>query len=163
MPKYPYISEHFEFKELTASKSFPDLVSANRRYFLLEPYLTRLTTFAEYMLEAIRFDIDGPLMINSCARCPQLNKAVGGTDKSQHQFDMPGPGAADIWTPVMSIEKLFELIQTKTEVCWHQLRVYPHRHFIHISMPTGKNDGQVKIVLDRIPAGFFMDHAEGDR
>jgi hypothetical protein len=159
--KYPYISEHFKFEELTNSKDHPELVEANRHYFLLEPYLTRLTTFAEYTLESIRFDVGGPVMANSCARCPQLNKAVGGSETSQHMFDMPGPGAADIWTPVMSIEELFKTIETKTKICWHQLRVYPHRRFIHISMPTGKNDGQVKIVLDRIPADFFMDHAEG--
>lgn len=161
--KYPYISEHFKFEELTNSKDHPELIEKNRRYFLLEPYFTRLITFAEYMLEAIRFDVDGPLMVNSCARCPQLNKAVGGSETSQHMFDMPGPGAGDIWTPTMSIEELYKTIQTKTKVFWHQLRVYPDRHFIHISMPTGKHDGQVKIVMDTIPAYFYMDHAEGDR
>jgi hypothetical protein len=151
------VSEHFSYYELTNSKQCPDLLTMNRKYFALEPYLTRLKTFSEYMLEAIREEVGGPLMVNSCARCPALNQAVGGSAYSQHKFDMPGPGAGDIWTPKMSIEKLFELIEKKVRVCWHQLRIYPNRGFIHISMPTGKNDGQVKIVLDRVPT-WFLDH-----
>ena len=153
------ISEHFSYYELTGSKDHPDLVAMNREYFAHEPYYTRLATFSEYMLECIRFEVDGPLMVNSCARFPLLNEAVGGSKTSQHRFEMPGPGAGDIWTPKMSIEKLFELIEKKCKLCWHQLRVYPDKGFIHISMPTGKNDGQVKIVLDTVPV-WFMDHAD---
>ncbi len=153
------ISEHFTFEELTKSKDHADLVKRNREYFSQAPYYTRLVTFTEYVLENIRFDVDGPLMVNSCARFPILNDAVGGSKTSQHLFELPGPGAADIWTPKMSIEKLFETIEKKTKITWHQLRVYPNRGFIHISMPTGKNDGQVKIVMDTVPV-WFLDHAD---
>ena len=153
------VSEHFTYYELTKSKDHPELVAANRAYFSVEPYYTRLVTFAEYTLEAIRFEVGGAVIVNSCARFPELNSAAGGSPTSQHRFEMPGPGAADIWARSIGIESLFELIEKKCQICWHQLRVYPDRGFIHVSMPTGKNDGQVKIVLNSAPV-WFMDHAD---
>jgi len=153
------VSEHFTFNELTKSKDHPELVAANREYFAVEPYYTRLVTFAEYTLEAIRFEVGGAVMVNNCARFPELNSAVGGSPTSQHRFELPGPGAADIWSRIMSIERLFELIEKKCQINWHQLRIYPNRGFIHISMPTGKNDGQVKIVMDTVPV-WFLDHSD---
>jgi hypothetical protein len=151
------VSDHFTYYELTNSKNHPELLAANRDYFSEEPYLSRLEIFSESILEPIRFEVGGKVIVNSCGRYPELNKAVGGSETSQHRFEMPGPGAADIYAPSLSIEKLFELIEKRAGICWHQLRVYPDKGFIHISMPTGKNDGQVKIVLDTIPV-WFLDH-----
>jgi len=156
------ITKHFTYHELTNTRDHPELLQKNREYFAVEPYLSRLEIAAEYLLENIRECIDAPLMVNNGGRCPELNAAVGGVDTSQHRFELPGAGAFDIWTPAMGVEDLSKIILTKSSVQWYQLRVYPGHKFIHIGMPRGKNDGQVKIVLDRVPT-WYMDHAEGDK
>ena len=39
---------------------------------------------AEKVFEPLRAWVGGPIKINSFFRCPQLNKAIGGSTKSQH-------------------------------------------------------------------------------
>ena len=39
---------------------------------------------AEEVFEPLRTYVNGPIKINSFFRCPELNKAIGGSSKSQH-------------------------------------------------------------------------------
>ena len=39
---------------------------------------------AEKIFEPLRYEACGPIKINSFYRCPELNKAIGGSAKSQH-------------------------------------------------------------------------------
>ena len=39
---------------------------------------------AEKVFEPLREWVGGPIKINSFFRCPELNKAIGGSSKSQH-------------------------------------------------------------------------------
>ena len=45
-----------------------------------------LTLFIEKVLDPIREDWGGPIIISSGYRCPELNKAVGGVKTSGHQY-----------------------------------------------------------------------------
>ena len=75
------ISEHISYKESTRSttairkgiKNIPD----NKQ-------LSNMELLAEKVFEPLRKWVDGPIKINSFFRSPELNKAIGGSGKSQH-------------------------------------------------------------------------------
>ena len=46
--------------------------------------LLNMVTIAEEIFEPLRSYVGGPIKINSFFRCPELNKAIGGSGKSQH-------------------------------------------------------------------------------
>ena len=75
------ISKHISYKEGTNS------VTAIRRGIDNTPndkQLDNMVLLAEKVFEPLRVYINGPIKINSFFRCPQLNKAIGGSTKSQH-------------------------------------------------------------------------------
>lgn len=144
------VSANFSFKELTNTKDHPELLELNREYFLHEPYVSRLTVFAESTLEEIRDAVDAPVIINSCGRCPLLNTAVGGVKTSQHLFSTEYDGAADFYVPGQLVEVVaFKIFNYG--VRFYQLRVYTHSNFIHIGNPRIKNNGQIAFPESAIP------------
>ena len=75
------ISKHISYKEGTNS------VTAIRRGIDNTPndeQLNNMVLLAEKVFEPLRAWVGGPIKINSFFRCPQLNKAIGGSAKSQH-------------------------------------------------------------------------------
>ena len=46
--------------------------------------LDNMELVAEEVFEPLRAYVGGPIKINSFFRCPKLNKAIGGSSKSQH-------------------------------------------------------------------------------
>ena len=46
--------------------------------------LNNMELIAEEIFEPLRAYVGGPIKINSFFRCPKLNKAIGGSNKSQH-------------------------------------------------------------------------------
>ena len=75
------ISKHISYKEGTNS------VTAIRRGIDNTPndkQLDNMVLLAEKVFEPLRVWVGGPIKINSFFRCPQLNKAIGGSTKSQH-------------------------------------------------------------------------------
>ena len=49
-----------------------------------ESQLTNMVAIAENVFEPLRKWVGGPIKINSFFRSPELNKAIGGSSKSQH-------------------------------------------------------------------------------
>jgi len=49
-----------------------------------EKQLQNMVTVAEEIFEPLRMWVGGPIKINSFFRSPELNKAIGGSTKSQH-------------------------------------------------------------------------------
>ena len=75
------ISEHISYKEGVYS------ITATRRGIDNTPndeQLENMETVAEEVFEPLRVYVDGPIKINSFFRCEELNKAIGGSSKSQH-------------------------------------------------------------------------------
>ena len=75
------ISEHVSYKEGVYSNT------ATRRGIDNIPnddQLSNMELVAEEMFEPLRVYVNGPIKINSFFRCPELNKAIGGSGKSQH-------------------------------------------------------------------------------
>ena len=75
------ISKHISHKEGVYSNT------AIRRGIENEPnkeQLNNMQLIAEKVFEPLRKWVGGPIKINSFFRCPDLNKAIGGSGKSQH-------------------------------------------------------------------------------
>jgi len=75
------ISKHISQKEGTYSNT------ATRRDIDNTPnteQMANMKKIAENIFEPLRQWVGGPIKINSFFRCPELNKAIGGSSKSQH-------------------------------------------------------------------------------
>ena len=75
------ISKHISYKEGVYS------TTATRRGINNTPndeQLKNMELIADEVFEPLRTYINGPIKINSFFRCPELNKAIGGSGKSQH-------------------------------------------------------------------------------
>jgi len=75
------ISEHVSYKESVYS------ITATRLGLKNEPteeHLSNMELLAEKIFEPLRKHVNGPIKINSFYRGPELNKAIGGSSKSQH-------------------------------------------------------------------------------
>jgi hypothetical protein len=49
-----------------------------------DEHLLNMITISEKVFEPLRVHVNGPIKINSFYRGPELNKAIGGSSKSQH-------------------------------------------------------------------------------
>ena len=75
------ISKHITYKEGVYS------ITALRLGLNNDPtkaHLTNMELLAEKVFEPLRKHVNGPIKINSFYRGPELNKAIGGSSKSQH-------------------------------------------------------------------------------
>ena len=75
------ISEHISFDEATQSPTALRLRIINTPS---EMELIAMRSLAEYCFEPLRKWYGKPIKINSFYRCKELNKAVGGSNTSQH-------------------------------------------------------------------------------
>ena len=75
------ISKHVSYKEgvysTTATRRGIDNVPNDEQ-------LSNMELIAEKIFEPLRKYVGGPIKINSFFRCPELNKAIGGSKTSQH-------------------------------------------------------------------------------
>ena len=75
------ISKHISYKEAVYSRT------AQRRNIYNHPendQADNMRLIAEQVFEPLRSWVGGPIKINSFFRSPELNKAIGGSTKSQH-------------------------------------------------------------------------------
>jgi len=89
------LSEHFTLDEFTRSQTAARLGIPN------EPTpedINRMRALCETILEPLRERVGRPIMITSGYRSPKLNRAIGGSPRSQHCRGE----AADIVIPGMS-------------------------------------------------------------
>ena len=75
------ISKHITYKEATRSVTALRLGIEN----VPNDYeLQNMELIAEKVFEPLRKAVNGPIKINSFFRCEELNKAIGGSSRSQH-------------------------------------------------------------------------------
>jgi len=75
------ISDHISYKEATRSATALRLGIDN----VPNQYeLQNMEMVAKHVFEPLRKAVDAPIKINSFFRCEELNKAIGGSTKSQH-------------------------------------------------------------------------------
>ena len=75
------ISKHISYREGTLSTTAIRLGIDNTPN---DEQLNILELISEKIFEPLRQWVGGPIKINSFFRCPDLNKAIGGSSKSQH-------------------------------------------------------------------------------
>ena len=75
------ISEHISNKEGTYSRTALRLSIKNKPN---KQQLNNMIKLADEVFEPLRAYANGPIKINSFFRSPELNKAIGGSTKSQH-------------------------------------------------------------------------------
>jgi len=129
-----YLTPHFTLEEFQRSKTARILQVDN-----IAPLdaVINIRTLCESVLEPLREHIGKPVMITSGYRCPELNKAIGGAEKSQH---MKGQ-AADIVVKGMTVQELAEAIMASAPG-FDQLILEPS--WVHVSWRSAdKNRNQV--------------------
>ena len=75
------ISKHITYKEATRSVTALRLGIENAPN---DYELQNMELIAEKVFEPLRKAVNGPIKINSFFRCEELNKAIGGSSRSQH-------------------------------------------------------------------------------
>jgi hypothetical protein len=75
------ISKHISYKEATRSATALRLGIEN---IPNEYELQNMEMVAKKVFEPLREAVNAPIKINSFFRCEELNKAIGGSSKSQH-------------------------------------------------------------------------------
>ena len=75
------ISKHITYKEATRSATALRLGIENTPN---QYELQNMEMVAKHVFEPLREAVDAPIKINSFFRCEELNKAIGGSAKSQH-------------------------------------------------------------------------------
>jgi hypothetical protein len=75
------ISKHISYKEATRSVTALRLGIENKPS---EYELQNMELIAEKVFEPLREAVNSPIKINSFFRCEELNKAIGGSSRSQH-------------------------------------------------------------------------------
>jgi len=75
------ISKHITYKEATRSVTALRLGIDNTPN---DYELQNMELIAEKVFEPLRRAVNGPIKINSFFRCEELNKAIGGSNRSQH-------------------------------------------------------------------------------
>ena len=75
------ISKHISYKEGVYSRTATRLGIKNNPN---ADQMKNMILIAEEVFEPLRTYVGGPIKINSFFRSPELNKAIGGSSKSQH-------------------------------------------------------------------------------
>tara|TARA_R110002020_G_scaffold372701_1_gene584132 strand:- start:118 stop:573 length:456 start_codon:yes stop_codon:yes gene_type:complete len=75
------ISGHISYKEAVYSRTATRLDINNEPN---DEQMDNMCLVAEEVFEPLRVWVGGPIKINSFFRSPELNKAIGGSGKSQH-------------------------------------------------------------------------------
>ena len=119
------LSPHFTFGEMiasqTAARNSLDNTPSDKQ-------TENLKALCENVLEPIRIHYKKPVIIQAGYRCPEVNKLVGGAERSQH---MQGE-AADIDVFAIETIKLFEWIVLESDIIWDQI-IHEFGEWAHIS------------------------------
>ena len=110
------LSPHFTSNELIASRT------AQARGIDNVPPVEALALaedMCNIILEPVRARF-GPVVITSGYRCPELNKAVGGAQSSQHVWTATQV-AVDFKTPQAKLQEVFDWLRLESKLPFDQL------------------------------------------
>ena len=132
------LSKNFSLAEMLNSQTACRL-NFSEQYNPSEEVIENLRQLSIHVLQPIRDKLRRPIFISSGYRCYRVNKAVGGSSRSQH---MKGK-AADIVVSGMDAETLFQKIRA-SGLPFDQL-IQEFGRWVHISYnpEPGKNRMQV--------------------
>lgn len=129
------LSEHFTLFELTKTNR-SEFQACNRK--VSEGQVNKLRNVA-VLLELCRSSLDAPIIVHSGYRCPDLNRAVGSSDRSQHLLCE----AVDFSVKGLDVEHAFRILRADAHngrLPFGQLifekaaRAYGLAEWLHISL-----------------------------
>lgn len=130
------ISEHISLKEATKSNTAQRLGINN---FPDNDTLVTMQITAEHVFEPLRNHFNEPICITSFYRCEELNKAIGGSSRSQHckgeAIDID-----DVYSKATNAD-FFNYIKNKLEydqLIW-EFGDDENPAWVHVSYSLGKN------------------------
>lgn len=144
-PKFDYISKNFTLTEMTKSSTASRL---NIRNNPNDYQIFCMSCLARRILEPIRKHFGIPFSPNSAYRSKALNKAIGGSETSQH---CQGE-AVDIEIPRLSNLELFLWI--KDNLNYDQLILEHHKKeisdsgWVHVSTKLIKSENRKEILIN---------------
>ena len=123
---------HFTLQELTRSATAQRLGIDNTPP---ASAIKALNDLVDNVLDPLRDAWGGPIRVNSGYRCPELNKAVGGTPGSQHQRGE----AADITVGSRSANRRLLALIKRLDLPVDQCIDEKGCRWIHVSHHRGRN------------------------
>jgi zinc D-Ala-D-Ala carboxypeptidase len=130
------LSKNFLLSEFVVSSLYPELANA---ITLSESEVMAIELLTIRCMQPIR-DNFGPIKILSGKRSAELNRAVGGSEYSDHL----NASACDFLCTheTVSMNSVFEWMKTRPDrVVFRQLLYYKSQNFIHISVRTPASPG----------------------
>ena len=119
------LSPHFELWEFEVSQTAARKGLNNSVPKELLPNVTRLAEFLEHVRQLLK----SPIVISSGYRSLKVNKAVGGSPRSQHLLGL----AADFNVPGYSVKEVCEIL-SESRLQYDQL-INEFGAWTHISIP----------------------------
>jgi len=132
------LTAHFSWAEASRSKTADAKGIDNSIPDLLRPNIEQVAATMEQVRTLLG---DHPLRVNSWYRCPDLNRAVGGSPRSMHMKGL----AVDFETDHILNSRAFELI-AKSDIVFDQLiheRTRSGADWIHLGLSYGSPRQQV--------------------
>ena len=96
------------------------------------PILANIQNLCEVVLEPLRQQVNEPVIISSGYRCPQLNRAVGGSPTSQH---MTGEACDIHHSDPQKLRDWFAILQRGEfdQLIWERSSPRSTHYWIHVS------------------------------
>lgn len=133
------LTENFTLEEFTYSATAEALDIDN---IPSKQDLENITYLAEKILQPIRNRYGKPITVNSGFRCDELNKAVGGSNTSQHRNGGAGDIEGEDNKELFSL--IVEMIEEKTITVGQLIAEKTDENgvpaWIHISIPYSKKN-----------------------
>ena len=123
------LTNNFWLYEFLRSKDHPGLAGE------LDPklyHIGNLHMLCATILEPTRKHLRCPVVITSGFRSPELNEAVGGSDRSLH---MHGKAADITIANPDHLFKAYEFIRDELPYAYSLVSYYRERNFIHVGLP----------------------------
>ena len=135
------LSPNFTLEELTASQI------AERRGLDNTPNATAIANLTRLaaLLEQVRAVIGKPIIVTSGYRSPEVNLAIGSTNKSQHPLGCAADFKVSGLTPKQIVEACI-----KADIPYHQI-IEEFASWTHISVPNTPSEPPKKqaLIIDR--------------
>lgn len=134
------VGPNFMLSEFAVSDSYPTLAEQIR---FSTAGIAKVRMLVTLHLQPVR-DQFGRVLILSGKRSEALNKAVGGSESSDHLYS-PGnlAAAVDFVCPNASMAEVYQFLRIRGPHCYGQLIYYTQSNFIHVSLPeAGRRVGE---------------------
>ena len=108
------------------------------------PILANIQNLCEVVLEPLREQVNEPVLISSGYRCPQLNRAVGGSPTSQH---MTGEACDIHHSDPQKLRDWFAILQRGEfdQLIWERSSPRSTHYWIHVSCKRDRSQNRRQV------------------